>query len=135
MSFLQQIQERLGFFYIFSSTGWGGQGILRAPSVAVGGTGHQLGTAEMLQKTGKNSETRGLAWTQRNKTGTHEIVVGTAGDKGPGTPGIWSSPVPQQLGTLEQVIYILCPQFPPLQNEEFRLKAKVLVASVTSNSL
>ena len=62
MSFLQQTQERLGFFYIFSSTGWGGQGILRAPSVAVGGTGRQLGKAEMLQKTGKNSETRVLAW-------------------------------------------------------------------------
>ena len=42
MSFLQQTQERLGFFYVFSSTGWGGQGILRAPSVAVGGTGRQL---------------------------------------------------------------------------------------------
>ena len=89
----------------------------------------------MLQKTGKNSETRGLAWMQRNKTGTHEIVMGTARDKGPGIPRIWSSPVPQQLGTLEQVIYILCPQFPPLQNEEFRLKVKVLVASVMSNSL
>ena len=41
-SFLQQTPERLGFFYIFSSTGWGGQGISRAPSVAMEGTGHRL---------------------------------------------------------------------------------------------
>lgn len=73
MSFLQHTQEKLGFFDIFSSTCWGRQCIPRAPSMAVRGTGRRLWAqrGRVPQKTGKNSETKGLTSIDAKKQDRH----------------------------------------------------------------